>query len=68
MIDKDLVTVVKVYLLNATEDFADRLSQAEWTNTEEGDKTNAHFQCILAFVQNYTDLIDGFLKDQEESV
>ncbi|MEB5969529.1 hypothetical protein [Enterococcus gallinarum] len=68
MIDKDLVTVGKVYLLNATEDFADRLSQAEWTNTEEGDKTNAHFQCILAFVQNYTDLIDGFLKDQEESV
>lgn len=66
MIDKDIVTVGKVYLLNATEDFADRLSQAEWTDTEEGDKTNAHFQCILAFVQQHADLVENFLKEQEE--
>lgn len=66
MTDKDLIIVSVSYLLSATEDFADRLSQAEWSDWGEGDKTSAHFQCILAFVQQHADLVDNFLKEQEE--
>ena len=67
MIDRDLVTVSAVSLLSATEDFDDRLSQTKWGNPEEGDKTTAHFKCILAFVRQRAELVENFLKEQEDS-
>lgn len=66
MTDKDLIIVSVSYLLSATEDFADRLSQERWKDVKEGDKTNAHFQSILAFVKQHADLVENFLKEQEE--
>lgn len=67
MIDRDQLIVDANTLLFSADDLYLKLCEANFTNTDESNKIVAHFECIRAFMNQYTDRITSFVNELEDS-